>query len=397
MKRFKLPFVDVLRPFLMLILGLTVVAGLFWFRLDSLVPGVSQTESTTVQQVQSRSLSARDILDNPLYLPHQLAQYGLEKLGFTGIFWLRSIGALFGVIAVFSMFFIIKHWHTNRVAVISIILFATSSWLLHSARLATPETTYLLLPLLILIGTRLQQGDHPFTTLSLAAFAGGLMLYVPGMVWFILPGAIWQRKRLLDQSADVNRLWNILLPVGFVILLLPLGYALAADPDLIKVWLGLNNEIVSVTEALKNILKVPVYVFVRGEADPAIGLGRLPLLDVATAAFAVFGAYWYGFHRKLDRTKFVLGGLGLSFVLAGLNGILSSTLLLPFIYLLAAGGITFLLQQWFTVFPRNPLARGVGIGLIVAVVVSASFYHTQRYFVAWPNAPATKQAFSIDQ
>ncbi len=386
--------IDVLRPLAVLCVGAVVLAGLFLFRLDSLVPGVSPVEAPTVSQIQARSLGAREILDNPLYLPHQIGQYVLEKTGFTDVAWVRGIGAVFGIVAVLSMFYIVKHWHTPKVAWISIILIGTSSWLLHSARLATPETTYLLLPLLILIGIRLQQGDHPFIMLALATLTGGLLLYVPGMVWFILPGALWQRKRIFDQMADVSNVWNVLLPIGFIILLMPLAYALSINNGLIITWLGVSSDIGSFSEFLKSIINVPIHIIVRSDANPVLTIGRLPYLDIATTALAALGGYWYTQNRKLDRTKFVFGGLAISTLIVGISGGKSIALVLPFVYLLAAAGITLLLQQWFTVFPRNPLARGLGIGMVSVVIMVTGFYHLQRYFVAWPNTPATKQTFS---
>jgi hypothetical protein len=194
--------------------------------------------------------------------------------------------------------------------------------------------------------------------------------------------------------ADIKRIWNVLLPLGFCILLVPLMYALVANPELIQTWLGVRPDLGTPLEIAKNIAKVPLSVLIRSDPNPVMTLGRLPFLDIGTTILGVLGAYWYVTQRKLDRTKLIAGGLVLGTVLVGLMGIMTSTIVMPFVYLLAAGGITFLLQQWFTVFPRNPLARGVGIGLVVAVVLASSFYNTQRYFVAWPNTPATKQAFS---
>jgi dolichyl-phosphate-mannose--protein O-mannosyl transferase len=138
---------------------------------------------------------------------------------------------------------------------------------------------------------------------------------------------------------------------------------------------------------------VPMYVFARGEVSPAFTIGRLPLLDVGTSIFFVLGSYWYLFQSKLDRTKLLTIGLIFGLILAGLNGSSYLAFLLPFVYLVAIGGLALMLQQWFTVFPRNPLARGIGVGVMSLLIAVIGFYHLQSYFVAWPNTPATKQHF----
>jgi hypothetical protein len=56
--------------------------------------------------------------------------------------------------------------------------------------------------------------------------------------------------------------------------------------------------------------------------------------------------------------------------------------------LLAIGGIVEILQRWLESFPRNPVARSIGVCLLVAAIGFTSFYHLQRYFVAWGNNPA---------
>jgi uncharacterized membrane protein YoaK (UPF0700 family) len=77
-----------------------------------------------------------------------------------------------------------------------------------------------------------------------------------------------------------------------------------------------------------------------------------------------------------------------------LGGSLSLALLLPIIYFVAANGIAAMLVSWFTVFPRNPVARSIGLILITAAVLITCVFHVKRYFVAWPNASETTQAFS---
>jgi hypothetical protein len=57
--------------------------------------------------------------------------------------------------------------------------------------------------------------------------------------------------------------------------------------------------------------------------------------------------------------------------------------------------VALLLQQWFTVFPRNPLARLIGVLMVSLLVVLSAYYNTRHYFVAWPKNSQTEQVFGI--
>ena len=107
----------------------------------------------------------------------------------------------------------------------------------------------------------------------------------------------------------------------------------------------------------------------------------------------LLGIYAYYNKRKLDRTKLIAGVLVLGTVLIGLQGSVSMILLAPFVYLLITAGVAYLLDQWLTVYPRNPLARFIGVSLIILTVGLSCLFNLRHYFVAWPNAPATKQVY----
>lgn len=71
------------------------------------------------------------------------------------------------------------------------------------------------------------------------------------------------------------------------------------------------------------------------------------------------------------------------------------SIVLPFVYLLVAGGINFMIEQWFMVFPYNPFARNLAIVLIFVAIGATGFFHFNRYYIAWPQAPATKNTYHI--
>jgi hypothetical protein len=122
----------------------------------------------------------------------------------------------------------------------------------------------------------------------------------------------------------------------------------------------------------------------------------MPILDIFTSVMVVLGIYnFYVNERKLDRVRFLLGTISLACILIALGGSVGIEILIPFVYLLAASGIAYLMNQWFVIFPSNPIARFSAWIMIILIVSTAAFYNLKSYFVAWANAPATKSYYSI--
>lgn len=367
------------------------IVGLLVFKLGNLVPGFSSSEIATMHD--SSNLSA--IISNPINAPYKFINLVLTHFHYSSQFAMRGVSVLFGGITIALFYYVLSRWHTARIALLGTILFATSSVFLHYARLAEPAITSMLLISALAYGSWLHNAKKPRLSLSIGILLTVALLYIPGIIWFFLVGCIWQRKLLLDYFKQSPIVGSFLILLG-LILLSPLGYGLYTNPDLIKTLIGLPaHTFPSVFEYLKNFLGVLTELFVRGPADPVVWLGRLPLLDIFTIAMCLLGIFMSFTKRQLDRKKMLIGSLTGGILLVSLGGSVSVTILLPFIFILATSGITLMLQQWFTVYPRNPLARILGTSILTIAVLMTCFYHINSYFIAWPNAPETKQAFQL--
>jgi hypothetical protein len=107
------------------------------------------------------------------------------------------------------------------------------------------------------------------------------------------------------------------------------------------------------------------------------------------------GAYLYLRHARLGRFWLLASVLGLGTVLVALSGAIHITILMPFIYLIAASGVGFMLDRWNKVFPRNLIARGVGYGMVCLAMAAVCLYSFRHYFVAWPQADTTKTVYTV--
>ena len=364
------------------------LAGLLLFDIGGMLPNLSKNE---VAQASSSS-SVQNLIKNPLGLPHKLPQLAVQQLRPSPAA-IRSVSALIGLLTIGSFYYVLKNWYTKRIAILGTLLFATSAWFLHSARTGTDTSVYLLLFVAIACVSWLQQTKGSIVSVLASAVLVIALLYIPGMIWIVLPVVLWQISRVGDILEGQNAGLLTLLSLVILATLAPIGWAMYLDHDLIKTYFGLPQAFPEPIQIVKNIANVPVQLFIRGPNNPETWLGRIPLLSLFSSVMFIIGLYAYFLMRRLDRTWFIAYVLVVGTVLVGLGGPVDLTIILPFIYLIAVGGIAFMLQQWFMVFPRNPFARATGTLLMTAAILLASFNGISHYFIAWPNTPATKQVF----
>jgi succinate dehydrogenase hydrophobic anchor subunit len=233
----------------------------------------------------------------------------------------------------------------------------------------------------------------PAITLGLAA-----VLYVPGMIWLVLIGAIIQRKNIREARQATHAPWMRALSLSAgIILLVPLLYAFSKSPGLIRQWLGIHSSVILSGDGLKTvaltIFDVPKSLFISSSFDPVHWLGRLPLLSSFEIIMLLLGMYFYATHIRAARTRLILTLSTVAVLIIGFSGITAISLIVPIVYLLAAAGIAYILHLWLKVFPNNPVARTTGIVLILLTVLLTSAYQTRSYFVAWRYNSDTMQSF----
>jgi hypothetical protein len=354
---------------------------------------LSDGEQVFHAHLVNNDLGLRAILQNPVNLPYSLGIYFLEKLHIADALAIRGLSALFGAAFIFSFYLVLKNWHTRRVAILGTVLFATSAWTLHISRLATPEVLLMAPAILILCATWLEVSIKRRWTLVLCLVTALLLAYVPGMIFFVAAGIAWQAKRIYRELRQTPLWFVIPWAILGILLLLPLLWVTITAPHNLLALLGLPDKLPTIKQFATNLGEIPVQLVARGPNDASRWLGRLPILDVFSLAMAAIGMYAYAFRFKLARTKLLVGIFIAGSLLIALGGGVTITFLVPFVYIVIAGGITLMLQQWKTVFPRNPFARTLATTLMSIMVALVAYYNINHYFIAWPNTPATRQAF----
>jgi len=373
------------------LLALVAVGWLMLYKLGSLTGGLSAGELAAAKV----PVGWHGIYHQPLDLPLKLVRSVVFALSpGHGQTLTRVPNAIFGSLAIASFAWLVWLWHGTRTAVLAGLLFATGAWTLHASRLASFDVLYLwAMPTLLLIHVLLGKYGQRALIWYGSLLVWGAMLYVPGLVWLVGLEAWLQRAALADGWQHFASWWQRLLYVLAGLIWLPLLILGLTRPGNLVSWLGLPPHFASPVHLLKQFAAVPVHLFIRGPQYPDIWLGRAPVLDIFTLTAGLAGIYFYASRPKASRSR-LLGLFALiGFILVGLGGPVGLSLLVPLLYAMAATGITYLLHEWLQVFPNNPLARGLGLGLVALAVGLSCVYSLRAYFVAWPHSPETRIVF----
>ncbi len=390
MKKFRLFVASMWQPAVIYGIAAVLVAVLLWYKLPTLVPAASPSEA----EARASAASFTTLIQDPLYLPHKIGQFIMLKFGADGVLGMRLVSTVFAALIAAAFYRILQTWYRPRIAAIGTALFATSGWFLHAARHATPDIMFATLVLLLLAGIVLRAEYRKPWLLAACMLVLITLLYVPGMVWLIAAGFIWQRRTLVREMNDTP-FWSGVFGGLALLFVLPLVWAFIQDRTLLLTWLGLPQAVPSIADVGQNLINIPRSFFFAGLPDHDKWLPGTPLINAFVAAMFILGAYAATKQWKLDRIRSIAAVFALGIISISLGGPVSYTLFVPFVYLIVTVGIADMLERWLEVFPRNPFARNLGIVLMAGVVGLTVYYQLTHYFVAWPNTPETKDTFSV--
>jgi hypothetical protein len=371
---------------------LTLVGlGLLLHKLGSLTGGLSSSELAA----GAAPVGWHGVYHQPLYLPLKI----IRSVVFVifpnhGQTLSRLPNVAMGALTIISFAWLIRLWHGTRVAVMATLLFACSAWTLHVSRLASFDVLYLwIIPTLFLTHALLKKYNERTWVWYGSLLVWGLLLYVPGAIWLIIADLYVQRQLILNGWRRFTAWWQRGLYVLAGLIWLPLLIIDFTRPHNLITWLGLPGHLAGPAKLLKQLVGVPVHLFIRGPEYPQLWLGRAPVLDIFTLAICLLGIYFYVRHWHATRSR-LLGGFYIAgVILVGLGGPVSLSLLVPLLYIAAATGLAYLLHEWLRVFPFNPLARGLGAALIITAIGLSCLYNLRAYFVAWPHTATTRSTF----
>ncbi len=371
------------------ILAVGTVGLLLFSGLGSTPPNLSQPEVKTIHS----SKSLKNIVSHPVNATYLLPEHFLRSWNKNSLTTLRLLSGIYGLVYLAIFFLVLKFWEDTTTAVIGTILLATSAWFLNVSRLATPDILMMSIIALIACGLWLKHTLRRNLIVLICAVGAAMSLYVPGLIWFVLGGIIWQHRTVKYELSRSKRSSIAIATILLLLIAAPFILSSAEHLDTLLTGLGLPLKWPGPTQLVKNLYHIPESVFYRSTLDPVRHLANLPFLDVFEDTMFVLGTYVFWKYRNLSRSRILFSVTILSILLITLGGGVSYTILLPIVYITITVGILYMWKAWSDVFPKNPFARTAGLALIMLALVLSCNYQLRRYFTAWNNAPETKAVF----
>ncbi|MDB5183000.1 MAG: conserved rane protein of unknown function [Candidatus Saccharibacteria bacterium] len=379
------------QPASIFIAGAVIIAGLFAYRIGGLMPGASSVEI----QGRNSSISIKSIVNDPVNAPYKSLRFIARHIH-NSIGSERLVSSLVAGLSVVLFYLVIRHFCHRYAAVLASIMYATSTSLLSSGRLATSNILLVMLLALLACGYHLRFNQNRTRSWLITSVILGLSLYVPGMIYFIVAGALWQFKTVRKSQRLPKRSLIGISSGILLVIIAPLIFGLIAHPSIWREYLGLSASWPTFTGFLKTLAAVPYGIFIAAPKNPVYRIGKQAVLDIFASAMLIFGCITLFKHYKLDRLVLLLAIFIIAALFTAISGNYeNSFILLPFIYFCVAIGIGSLLEQWQKVFPLNPLARILSMSVVaIAVLISVNF-QTRRYFIAWPHNTEARAVFTL--
>lgn len=364
---------------------------LFFYKLGSLIGGLSVSEF----KVAGLKMGWTGIINDPLYLPLKFVR-SFVFFVFTdhGQTLTRLPNALFGIVTVAAFSYCIWLWHGIRTCFLISVLFITSAWVLHVSRTASYDVLYLwAIPTLLLVQALIHEYKSNKIVWLFAVASWTAIAFIPGMIWLILAQFVIKRKDFVQAyKAIPSNAYKLALLIVPLLGLALLGLGFTRDAN-VALWLGVNTDVQAV-DSLKRFLGVPLHLLLLGPLYPDIWLGRAPIFDAFTWLCAALGVYFYIRKFRAVRAITLFVFIIICTVLVGTLGLEVYSSLVSLGYMIAAAGIAYLTYEWMKVFPKNPLARTVGVSIIATLVCLACIYNLRSYYVAWPHNAEAAEHFN---
>ena len=376
------------------LIALLVIVLSLWYRLATLNNGYTSGELQIHHLLLNHAYTFKYLWHNLVYAPYTLGLIIVQFFGGKGLLAIRSIACVIGLITSWMFFYIIWRWYGNLVAFLSTAIFISSLWFLQSSRNGEAIILFSFgATFMILVGmlSRARRWSSP--KIILTAIISLSLLYIPGFVWFLVLGTVLQRNFIKTEWKALSQPVKVLLLLLVAAFLTPIVWMSISDYNLPTALLGLPS-IYSFHGILSRLTHFPLSLFIYNTQNNFFSLGHMPIINIFSDTMIVLGLYYVAAKIHLNRVKLLIPGVLLSWLLYAIGGAVPIYLVMPFWFCLIASGLSYLLKQWYTVFPFNPIARPIGVSLLCVAVASVCFLQVNQYYIAWSHAPNTIATYS---
>lgn len=370
----------------LIVIGLMLVAGL-------MIPGaLSQAELDSVV-TSSKPLLSFDpsfIVNLPYHL---LQRASLHIFGVT-VFSIKLPSLILGVASVIGMFILLRGWFRHNVAVLTTLLIITTGQFLYLSQSGSPGIVYIFWSVWLLVSALMISRRAPMGWLWKIVLAGviALSLYTPLSVYILLAllSAVILHPHLRYIVRKLPKLKTAIAALVGLILITPLIYVIWRHPETGRMLLGFPDATFLVLDHIRQAVGQYIDFW-----SPANTPYLRPLYGIGTLALILLGILRL-FTANYTARSYIITAWSLLLVpVIIINPDSVSITFVPAL-LLTAMGVASLLRMWYSLFPRNPYARIVGLIPLIVLMGGMLLSGVDRYMYAYSYNAELAGQFSQD-
>lgn len=372
---------------------LTVVSAILFAGLFT--PGELRSEEQ-IGAVNSSNLSIKNLAPSMVVnLPYHMLQKSVFSIFGVSTFTIKLPSIILALITVVGVFLLFRIWFKRNVAVIATVTIATTTQFLFLSQDGTPAILFSALTVWLLFSaTQATRDCKHFNTFwkVLACVLLAVILYVPLGVYVVIALLIASlfhpHTRYIIKHIPKLRL--LLAAILGAATLLPLIYASIVDPAVAKQLLGIPTTPINFLDNL-----AAVGTIILGAPHESLGYLVRPLYSFGVVALMGIGLFSLFTHRYTARS-YTLFLIGIPLVLLPLINPSVLIFVFPFAAILSAIGLAWLINYWYSLFPRNPYARITGLVPLVIIVTGIMMLGVMRYNDNYQYNPTILAYYSSD-
>ncbi|MFZ2544396.1 MAG: glycosyltransferase family 39 protein [Candidatus Saccharimonadales bacterium] len=294
---------------------------------------------------------------------------------------------------------LLRRWFRPNIAVLATIIMITTGQFLYVAQSGAASITFILWSVwLLLSATMITTSERHKNFWKILFFIiMSLSLYTPLSIYLVIAicsaGLLHPHVRYVLKKMSRQHL--ALLTLLSVIIVAPLCYLIYINPSLSLQLLGapLPSTGEWPPDILEN-LKILLQQYLNF-ISPQSGVLMTPFFGLGSIALVLIGIWQLFKIRYTARSYTLTAWIVLLIPILVINPTYTSITFVPLLLLLASG-LSYLLKSWYSMFPRNPYARFVGVVPLTILVGGLVVTGIGRYFDGYRYDPETASSFNRD-
>lgn len=355
--------------------------------------GISSQEMQSVAKsgaISPTNLNSVAIID----LPYHLLQKLILKIFGVSILSIKLPSIILSSLSIVAITMLLKLWFKANIGILASLIAITTGQFLFIAQDGTPSIIYIFWAALLMLLATLISRQRKFRKILAFIFfiATALSLYTPLSIYTLLAltVAVLIHPHLRYLLKQIPRKEIILGSVLSAVLLVPLVISIFIDPGAILNLIGIpikwpdlgNNFTMLGAEYL-------------GFNKPSGSTIMTPFFELGSMLIILIGIYYTIKNRATAQSHIIISWAIFLLPIVILNPNLINITFLPLVLMLASG-LRMLLNNWYSLFPRNPYARIGGLVPLTVLVAVLIFSGADRYIHGYRYDPNIASSFSQD-